>query len=417
MRFIRHVQMQNTSIGCIEGRNLIFKDSSFVHTVRLRSPVKRLERIMSKCDSSYSALWQNVGKIVLSAAFALGVCGLGHASLLDVAPVAVIESKLEVYQPKLTLSGSIAARSHVNTSFRINGQVVARFVEVGEHVQKGQLLAQIDDVEQAANLKVAQASEDAARAKLVQVEANFKRQEILLKQGFTTRSQYDQAQQLLRTAQSELSTAQSALAIARDEFSYTELHAPVTGIVTARNIEIGQVVQAAQTAFSIAVDGPRDAIFDVHEMLVSHARFGMEVAVALVSDETITTEGRIREISPVVDEQTGTVRMKVGLQQTPQRMALGATVKGTIRMDQQNVVIVPWSAITSDSGNPAVWRVAKDTHVVTLVPIRVLAYENERAIIASGIGEGELIVVRGAQMLRVGEPTEVLEVLGKATTQ
>lgn len=357
------------------------------------------------------------GKYLILGAFAgLATCiqilsagSPAYADLLNVVPVAVREAKLVDYQPKLTLSGAVAARSLVNVSFRVNGQVVERLVDIGQHVEKGQLLARIDDVEQRANMRVAQASMDAAEAQLVQADANFKRQQALLKQGFTTRSQYDQADQALRTAQSALSSAQSQLGNARDELSYTELHAPVSGVVTARNIETGQVVQAAQTAFSIAEDGSRDAIFDVQETLVNHARIGMGVTVALLADPSIEAEGNIRELSPVVDAQTGTVGVKVGIAQATAQMALGAIVTGTVHMDARQVIVLPWSAMTSEAGRTAVWRVDRDTHVATLVPIKVLAYEKERVIVESGLNKGELIVTKGAQMLRSGEPVEIMQ--------
>ncbi len=288
-----------------------------------------------------------------------------RADELNVVPVAAVKAVASDYQPKLTLSGSIAARSLVNVSFRLNGQ-------------------------------------------LVQAEVNFARQKALLAQGFTTRSTYDQATQNLQTTQSALASAESQLNNARDELSYTELQAPVSGVITARNVEAGQVVQAAQTAFSIAEDGPRDAVFDVQETLVNHAKIGMGVTISLLSDASISAEGKIREISPVVDAQTGTVRVKVGIAQTPHQMALGATVTGTVHMESVKVVVLPWSAMTSDAGRTAVWRLSKDSKVATLVPIKVLAYEKGRLLVESGLQEGELIVTKGAQMLRSGEPAEIM---------
>lgn len=358
----------------------------------------------------------------ITAAFAFCISAItfgapARADSRNVVPVAVMKVAASDYQPRLTLSGAIAARSLVNTSFRLGGQVVERKTEIGQHVDKGELIARIDDAEQQANLRVAQASKDAAQAQLVQADANFKRQKALLAQGFTTRSTYDQANQTLQTAQSALSSAESQLSDARDQLSYTELRAPVSGVVTARNIEAGQVIQAAQTAFSIAEDGPRDAVFDVQETLVNHAKDGMGVTIALLSDASIVAEGQIREISPVVDAQTGTVRVKVGIAKTPPQMALGATVTGTVHMDSRQVIVLPWSAMTSDAGRPAVWRVADDTHVTTLVPITVLSYEKERVIVDGGLNDGELIVTKGAQMLRSGEPTEIMQTQEGAVAQ
>jgi RND family efflux transporter MFP subunit len=331
-----------------------------------------------------------------------------HADSRNVVAVAVMKVAASDYQPKLTLSGAIEARSLVNTSFRLGGQVVERKTEIGQHVEKGELIARIDDAEQQANLRVAQASKDAAQAQLVQADANFKRQKALLAQGFTTRSTYDQANQTLQTAQSTLASAESQLSDARDQLSYTELRAPVSGVVTARNIE---------TAFSIAEDGPRDAVFDVQETLVNHAKDGMGVTIALLSDASVVAEGQIREISPVVDAQTGTVRVKVGIAHTPPQMALGATVTGTVHMENRQVIVLPWSAMTSDAGRAAVWRVAGDTNVATLVPITVLSYEKERVIVDSGLNDGELIVTKGAQMLRSGEPTEIMQTQEGAVAQ
>src|SRR5690606_37468732 len=200
-------------------------------------------------------------------------------------------------------------------------------------------------------------------------------------QGFTTRSIYDQANQDLQTTQSALASAESQLNDARDQLSYTELQAPVSGVITARNVEAGQVVQSAQTAFSIAEDGPRDAIFDVQETLVNHAKIGMGVTISLLSDASISAEGKIREISPAVDEQTGIVRIKFMIEQTPHQMALGATLTGMINMASVKDIALNWSAMTSDTERAVVCRLYTDSNVATLVSTQILAYEKGRLLI------------------------------------
>ena len=95
----------------------------------------------------------------------------------------------------------------------------------------------------------------------------------MIDQGFATRSAYDTAQQNLRTAQGSLDQAEAQAGSAKDALSYSELRADKSGVITARNIEVGQVAQAAQPAFTLAVDGPRDAVFNVYEVdLLSEAR-------------------------------------------------------------------------------------------------------------------------------------------------
>ncbi len=171
--------------------------------------------------------------------------------------------KVTEYRPQLVLTGTVAARNLINLAFRASGQVTVRNADVGQKVEAGDLLARIDAVEQQAVLRSAQASLNAAQAQLVQATANYVRQQALLKQGFTTRGQFGTAEENKQRAESALISAQSQMKNAQDMMSYTELRAPRSGVVTARNIETGQLVQAAQTAFTIAADGERDAVFDV----------------------------------------------------------------------------------------------------------------------------------------------------------
>lgn len=338
---------------------------------------------------------------------ALAFCGpfAAHAQNL---PVAVQKVGYEDYAQPLELSGDIHARLNVDLSFRVSGQIVERSADVGTHVEPGDLLARLDDAEQQTNLRAAQASRDAAKALLVEAEAAYQRQRQLLDQGFTTRSRFDQAEQQWLTTKNTLTSAESALENSRDELSYTELRAPSAGIVTARNVEAGQVVQAAQAAFSLAVDGGRDAVFDVQETLVNHGPPGTAVTLTLLSDPAVTAQGRIREVSPVVDARTGTVRVKVEIIDPPPQMALGAVVTGTVHLPQQKVAVLPWSALTSDRGRPAVWSIAPDTGVVSLVPVEVLAYERERLILRAGLEEGATVVVKGGHMLHPGQVADIV---------
>ncbi|WP_163595045.1 HlyD family efflux transporter periplasmic adaptor subunit, partial [Klebsiella pneumoniae] len=87
-----------------------------------------------------------------------------------------------------------------------------------------------------------------------------------------------------------------------------------------------QVVQAAQTVFTVAEDGDRDAVFNVQETLVAgvHGSTPPPVAVALLADPKVTAQGTVREIAPVVDPASGSVRVKVALPATPAAMPLGA---------------------------------------------------------------------------------------------
>ena len=139
----------------------------------------------------------------------------------------------------------------------MSGKIVERNVDVGAHVQPGDLLARLEPNEEAANLKSAKAAVEAAEAQLKQVSAVFERQKSLLASGYTTRRDFDQSQEGYRTAQASLDTAKAQQTQAEDQLAYTELKADVPGLITARFAETGQVVQGAQPVFTIARDGPQ----------------------------------------------------------------------------------------------------------------------------------------------------------------
>lgn len=334
--------------------------------------------------------------------------------------------KVTEYRPQLVLTGTVAARNLINLAFRASGQVTERNADVGQKVEAGDLLARIDAVEQQAVLRSAQASLNAAQAQLVQATANYARQQALLKQGFTTRGQFGTAEENKQRAESALISAQSQMKNAQDMMSYTELRAPRSGVVTARNIEAGQLVQAAQTAFTIAADGERDAVFDVQEALAAHAeqivgKSGTaalpQVSLSLVSDPVVAATGHVREIAPVVNATTGTVRIKVELDTPPTAMTLAAAVTGTLSLPAVRAVVLPWSAMTALDGKPAVWVLDPKTNSVTSVLVEVLDYEREKIIISDGLEDGQMVVTRGGQMLGEGSVIDLLMVDEKSVTQ
>lgn len=193
----------------------------------------------------------------------LGGCRQEEAKTNPLLPVKVQPVKLTKYTPGVTLTGEISARVQSDLSFRLSGQVIERKVDVGANVQAGEVLARLDPKVQQDDVEGAAAAVQAAEAKLRQVASAFERQKALLKDGFTTQREFDQAEQEDRSAQAMLDSAKAQLASARDQLAQTVLRAPSAGVITARNVEVGQVVQPSQPSFVLAQEGPRDAVINV----------------------------------------------------------------------------------------------------------------------------------------------------------
>jgi membrane fusion protein, multidrug efflux system len=310
----------------------------------------------------------------------------------------------------LTLTGEIRAQFESDLSFRVGGRITERNVDVGDHVVAEQVLAKIDPNEQQANVTAAEADVQAADAKLKDASSAFDRQKLLLSRGSATRVDYDQAEEVFRTAQGSLDAAKAQLGTARDAFVQTVLRAKNAGVVTARAAEVGEVVQPAQRVFSIAHDGPRDAVFNVNESAFGDEPVDrtVDIQINLVTDPALTTTGKVREIAPTAKGVGGTVAVKVRLEQAPPEMTLGAAVIGKAPLcSRKAAAVLQSTALFSDNGKPAVWVVDRQTRAVTLRPITVARYETGKVIVAKGLEEGEIVVTAATQFLRPNQSVTI----------
>lgn len=316
---------------------------------------------------------------------------------------------LAPFASSVTLTGVVAAADTINHAFRTSGRVARRLVDVGGRVEEGQVLAELDSVEQQADLRGAEAGLVAAKAQLRQAKSNFERQQQLLDGGVITRRVFDEAEQALRMAESSMQIAQAQVISAREALGYVQLLAEASGIVLSHAIEAGQVVQAAQTVIGIAADGDRDAVFNVDEALAAAYAEPPRVELALLNDPGISAPGVIRELSPAVNAQTGTVRVKVAIQGTPPNFVLGAPVVGSIVPSPFSAIVLPWQALIETEGASAVWVLDPETQTVSTRPINVAVYGSHSIVVSEGLEEGEVVVTQGAYLLKPDQKVIVRE--------
>jgi RND family efflux transporter MFP subunit len=322
--------------------------------------------------------------------------------------VFVQEVKSADYAASVTLTGDVQARVQTELSFRVGGKIIQRNVDVGARVAAGQVLAKLDPKDLQTNVDSAQAQVVAEQARVKQYAAAFVRQQKLLPKGYTSQSEYDAAQAALRSSQSALTAAQAQLANAREQLSYTALMTDAPGVITARQAEVGQVVQATVPIFSLARDGERDAVFNVYESLLAEPPVDKTVVVSLLDNPAIKTTGAVREITPAVSAQTGTVQVKVSLYGLPEGMQLGSVVSATAKTPGKSAVELPWSALTKNISEPAVWLVDGEGKA-QLHPVTVGRYLTGKVIISGGLEGGEKVVIAGGQLLHPGVAVEIAE--------
>jgi RND family efflux transporter MFP subunit len=328
----------------------------------------------------------------------------------EVRPVRALALEKREAGDTVALTGTVQAQSEVNQSFRIDGRMVERNVEVGDTVRRGQLLARLDPQNEESGLLASRAQLVAAQAQLVEARNNHQRMRDLVAENAVSRAAFDQAVAVLQTAQSQVESANASLRLAENRLGYTRLLADTAGVVTARGAEPGEVVGAGRMVVQVAREGARDAVFDVPAQVKDSAtgRKNATIAVTLSSDPSVQATGRLREVAPRADPVTGTFAVRVQIDDAPPAMRLGSTVTGRLTLDAAPAIEIPPSALVRSDGGTAVWVVEPAASTVSLRTIAVRGSSATAVQVASGLAPGDVVVTAGVQALRPGQKVRVL---------
>lgn len=340
----------------------------------------------------------------LVAGVLLGGCRKGEDALVtEVRPVRVIRVEKQEAGASIALTGRLQAQAEINQSFRIDGRLLSRSVDVGDHVRPGQVIARLDRMNEESNLQSARAQLSAAQAQAIEARSMFTRMRDLLAENAVSRASFEQAQAMAKVTQSQVDSAQSLVSIAQNRLSYTDLVSDVAGVVTARGAEPGEVVPAGRMIVQVAREGEVDAVFDVPPAIKDAAPGNPDIVVALASNPEITAPGKVREVSPRADPVTGTFAIRVRLIKPPSAMRLGSTVIGHMKLQRPPAIEIPASALIQPGGKSAVWVVDTKTSTVSVREVVLLANGDDRVQISQGLSDGDVVVTAGVQALRPGQ--------------
>lgn len=334
---------------------------------------------------------------------ALGLAGCSQEKKAEaqevIRPVKVVEIGEAETTRQLDYSGSVRARTEMNLGFRIAGKVTERLVDIGQHVNEGDVLARVDPSDYELSVKSAEASLDAAERQVETVDLARKRAEQLYAKNFAPKSQLDQAVLSYDQAVATRDAARSTLAQAQNQVHYTDLKAGKAGIVTAISADIGQVVGAGTPVMTVAVDGEKEVLIAVPEMDIAGFRPGKEVKASFWSDEALTLDGKVREVAGSADPQSRTFAVRVSLPNDA-RVLLGMTanVAATVGSKAQ-LVSIPLTAMAEKDGKHIVWTVDRASDTVHPRPIKVANFTADGVAVAEGLKQGDVVVAAGTQFM------------------
>jgi RND family efflux transporter MFP subunit len=323
--------------------------------------------------------------------------------------VEIVTARAEAGTLARSLTGELRAHDTLSAAFPTSGRLTEVAVDAGATVAKGAVLARIDSVQQEQELRAARAGLLTATADQRQAREDLDRQDALLERGATTRIARDGAEDALRIAEGALAEAEAKLDRARKAVEDTVLTAPEDATVTRRLAEPGQIVGAAQPVVELALGGGIDAVFDVPEVMLTGEDALPPVTLNLLDRPETHFQGRIDEVSPVIDPTTGTVTVKVRVIDPPAGLNFGEAVRGTVVQPTPAEIALPYTAISATAQGPAVWRIDPATMAVSPLAVVIDRYETGRFVVAKGIEDGTMIVARGAQLLYPGRIVRAAE--------
>ena len=351
----------------------------------------------------------------ISVLLLLAACSKPAPPAEPVRAVKVLTVGAGTYDAEAEYAAEIRPRVEARLGFRVAGKIIRRQAEVGQKVQAGQVLAELDAKDYRLSADAAQAQVNAARTNRDLVQADFNRFKNLKDQNFISGAELDRREAAVLSAQAQLEQAQSQLSVQGNQAGYAKLVADRAGVITAVEAEPGQVVTAGAPVIRIAMDGPRDVLFAVPEDKLTGLGVGTAVTVRVWANQALL-QGKVREIASSADPLTRTFAVKVALDGNA-APPLGSTVFATPKVAKAVDVAVlklPTSALRQAGKSSAVWLLDSASMTVKSQDVVVVTADGNMAVIGGGLKPGDKVVSTGVHVLSPGQ--KVTEYVGKVGT-
>ena len=346
--------------------------------------------VLGGCDVVNNILGRGGQTAGAAGGFGAGAAGGGFGGQTAAVPVVTADVVRETVSNFLVATTTLSAERSLDVLARASGEVVEVLVEEGDAVREGQLLAQLDPSDARLALAEAQAHYD-------NIQREYARTAELAKHGGVTDQELDN-----QRYQIELRTI--ALDRSRQQLADTEVRSPITGIVGERSVNRGATISANTRLFHVLDLDPLLAVIHIPAAGRQSLRAGQGVQIQAAGG--VQASGVIDRISPVVEAESGTVKVTVQLDGAG--TDAGALVPGSFvtvlvpTETRPNAVVVPKRAILLERDQSIVYRVQDGVAVRT--PVTVGLSAQDLAEITSGLSAGDTVVTVGHESLRDGAP-------------
>ncbi|MGC1777672.1 MAG: efflux RND transporter periplasmic adaptor subunit [Xanthobacteraceae bacterium] len=368
-----------------------------------------------------SLAWFARVALVLAAAAGVAACGQKNEYAAPPPPQVTVAAPIAQDVTRyFDATGNTAAVNTVDLVARVQGFVQAITYKDGDYVKKGTSLFTIEPEPYKLKIDSAKAAVVSAQATLTQTQAEFQRQADLVTRQVSTQANYDKALAQRDSAQADLQSQQAAEKQAEINLGYTDVTAPFDGVVTARQVSVGQLVGATSptTLATIVQLDPiwvnfnaseRD-VLAVRALLAKHGQtpgdlIGLPVEVSLQNESGYPHKGKLDYVAPTVDPSTGTLAARATLENANETLLPGYFVRVRIPSRPAPALLVPDVAIGSDQAGRYVLLVNKD-NVVEQRKVEPGQLVGDLRVIESGLSKDDRVVVGGIMRAIPGEKVD-----------
>ena len=312
--------------------------------------------------------------------------------------------------------GTVKAQDLVSVSPQVSNRLTDIYVDLGDKVEAGQLMAKIYDKTFRDQLSQAQAQLAQSRIALRRDSAQFERQRQLLAMDLVSDSEYEIALATYRNTMAQLESARASLTQAQENFNFTEVRAPVNGVVVSRSLEEGDLAPSGQTLFELASDSGFETRIFLPVQDWRSVRIGQSVQLRVSNEASVSATGIVSRKSPQLDPTTGLGEVVITLTQVGGSIYSGVLAENLINIQtNDNAVVIPRSALVEvvetvvnpESNTIELERsysvfVSKGDSMAERRTLELGIEQGDRIEVLSGLQPGDNIVITGQQGLEEG---------------
>jgi len=376
-----------------------------------KTPIKPTSRDQLQSRFTIKLKSRFLAGLLLPLAISVGCSDQEKPTQVAARPVKVFRIEQSPVASARVFAGEVRARIETPLSFRVAGKLLARKVDVGDPVHKGQLLAILDGNDYQLAVQSLKAQLAAAQADSTFLRDDLARYRELLTQQVISMPEFQRHETLYNTARERTAALAAQLGQALNQLTYTELLADRDGVVTALQVENGQVLAAGQTVVTLAQLDEKEIHFDVPEHRLQEIQRQQTVSVSLWSDDKRLLKANIREIASAADPASRTYRVKATLLEGLDAAHLGMTATVHIAANIVSGIAIPLSAVYTPQNqpeHPLVWLVDEQAATVKSVPVKLGETLDGERIAVEGVTAGQLLVSAGVQRLAEGQSVRLL---------